>query len=439
MHRSGSPFRVLPRLAAGLAVGTLVLAGCSSGHGAEGGSSASNELTVWFPGNNQAEIDLVKGPIAKRFQDETGAKLNITFVDWGDISTKLNTAFAAGTAPDLFGHGPAAAADFVANDRLESLDKYVDTLDAADKKDLAAALPGGQVDGHQYLVPLSMQGSLLIYDADDFKKAGLDPGAPPKTWEEVKAAAEKLTVRKDGRITRAGLLLPSQAIGRQQTFASLLASDGGQQLDDSGKPAVDSDAGVKALGFFRSLYDGAGAVSTNLGADYVNAPPQQQPIVTDQAAMELQSSAGAVQIAKADPKLDLRVMDAVPFAGQAKGQVVGGAGPGLMMNADSKHKDLAWKFISYMVSPETSNQYAQGVGQIPTRASASSSAYVKQSPILQAFVRNAGSFFPNPNVPGWVQARDQLDKQLEQSLKGGTDPAKALGDASKAMQSVLAR
>jgi multiple sugar transport system substrate-binding protein len=202
--------RLLRRTAAAatVAVAAVALSGCSTG-AASDGADGEKTLTVWMPGNNQTEIDLVTDTIVPAFEKETGATVEVTYVDWADISTKLNSAFAAGTAPDLFGHGPAAAADFVANDRILNLDDYVADLDQADRDDLATALAGGTVDGSQYLMPLSLQGYLVMYDADAFTAAGLDPDAPPTTWEELQDAARKLTERDaSGTITRSGFLMP---------------------------------------------------------------------------------------------------------------------------------------------------------------------------------------------------------------------------------------
>ena len=141
--------------------------------------------------------------IVPAFEKETGAQVNVTYVNWSDMSTKLNAAFAAGTAPDVFGHGPAAVADFVTNKRVEPLTTYISQLDKNDLNDLSSALQGGQVNGVQYLVPLSMTGNLIMYNAADFTAAGLNPDQPPTTWEGVYNAAKKLTKRDgSGAITR---------------------------------------------------------------------------------------------------------------------------------------------------------------------------------------------------------------------------------------------
>ena len=421
--------RTLAVLSAIATVG-IALSGCSS-NTPSGDDSADKTLTVWFPGNNQAEIDLVTNTIVPAFEKETGATVDVTYVDWGDISTKLNSSFAGGTAPDIFGHGPAAAADFVANDRILDLDDYVAGMSDDDRSDLASALPGGQVDGVQYLMPLSLQGNLVMYDADAFTAAGLDPDNPPTTWEELKADAEKLTVRDaSGAITRSGFLTPSQAISRQQSFATFLFGNGGTLVNDDGtKATFNSTEGAEALDFFTSLYTGDDAVSTNLGEDYANAPAAQQPLVQGTAAMTVQTAQGMAQIVAAAPDKDLRVMPALSFEGH-KPAALGGAGPGLMINSDSKNKDLAWKFIEYMLSSDVSTEYTQGTGSIPVRASAADSDYAKNSPVISMFLSQSENFVANPNVVGWTQIRDSLDKQLEQALNDVSPAQDALDQAA---------
>lgn len=435
--KSTSHHRALA-LGAGAAV-ALLAAGCAQG-APSGGSTDDGDadaITVWFPGANQVEMDLVNGTIVPAFEKETGADVEVTFVDWGDLSPKLNAAFAAGTAPDVFGHGPAAIADFAANDRIADLGPYLDDLDPSLLEDISAALPGGQVDGTQYLVPLSLQGLLVAYDADAFTAAGLDPDNPPTTWEGVLEDAQALTERDGSTVTRAGLLVPSNPIGAEQAFAGFLSAAGGSLLSDDGTAvAFDSAAGTKALDFYTGLYSGDAPVAGMLGEDYVNLPPAQQPLVLGDAAMTLLTAPAMKQAFEAAPDKDLRVMPALSFEGE-DAAMWGGAGPGLMINADSQAKDLAWTFISYMLDPEVAAQYTEGIGAVPVHASAVDSDYVSGSPVIQAFVEAASSFVPNPNVTGWVAMRDALDAHLQESLFGTADVPTTLSTAADEVGALL--
>src|SRR5688572_10387240 len=47
-------------------------------------------------------------------------------------------------------------------------------------------------DGKLYSMPYNSSTPIFYYNKDAFKKAGLDPEKPPKTWAEVEAAAKKI-------------------------------------------------------------------------------------------------------------------------------------------------------------------------------------------------------------------------------------------------------
>ena len=131
----------------------------------------------------------------------------------------------------------------------------------------------------------------------------------------------------------------------------------------------------------------------------------------------------------AAPDKDLRVMPALSFEGHDPA-AFGGAGPGLMINADTKNADLSWKFIEYMLSADVSTEYTEGTGSIPVRASAADSDYAKNSPVISMFLSQTDYLVANPNVVGWTQIRDSLDKQLEQALNDVTSSQDALDQAA---------
>src|SRR5207247_3362923 len=52
------------------------------------------------------------------------------------------------------------------------------------------------VDGQLWPMPFNVSNPVLYYDKNDFKKAGLDPNKPPKTFGDVLAAAR--AIKKSG-------------------------------------------------------------------------------------------------------------------------------------------------------------------------------------------------------------------------------------------------
>ncbi|NED97972.1 ABC transporter substrate-binding protein [Phytoactinopolyspora alkaliphila] len=424
-------------------VPTGVLAGCLAVSlvAACGGDTATDEgggtLTVWFPGNSEAEMALVNETIVPAFEEETGADVEVTYVDWADMSPKLNTAFAAGTAPDVIGHGVAATADLAHNDRIEDLTPYVEELDAALREDMSAALPGGEISGNQYIIPLMMTLRMIVYSGADFEEAGLDPDAPPQSWEDVKAAAEQLTVREGDKITRAGLVVPSDPIGAQQAFGTFLWSNGGEFLDEDGTTVLmDSSEAVDALEYYVGLYQGSDAVDNTLGATWASSPDAQQPIATSQASMQLSNAGDIGKYQDAAPDRDLRLMMPPAFEGHEP-RAFGGPANGLMINKDSSQKELAWDFIAYMIDPDINLDYAEALGALPVHASAVDSDYVSSNPELAKAVEALPANHPNPNVPGWVQMRDAMGQHLERALHGEVGAAEALERATAEVEKIV--
>ncbi|WP_371400628.1 ABC transporter substrate-binding protein [Kribbella sp. NBC_00662] len=400
---------------------------------ASGGSSGSNELTVWFPGNSQVEIDLVTKTLIPKFEQQTGSKVTVTYIDWPNISPKLTTAFASGTTPDVWGHGTAAASGFVANDRVLALDDRINAMPASDREDLKALLDMGVVDGKHYISPLSASGTLLVYRKDILQAAGVDP-ATLTSWESVYDAARKL---KTG--SRSGLQILTTPIADEQSFIALLTSDGGTMLSSDGKSATfNSPAGVDALSYMVKLYQGDGAVATGVGDDYLSRPPAQQPLALGTAAIAQLGPNQLLQLVAAKPDLagKLGVLSP-PSMGGHPGRAYGGVGTGLFISKDSKNQDLAWKFLQFMASPDVSNQYAQAIGSIPIRKSAASSDYVTKNPLLTTFLTAQPSYVANPNVPAWVQVRDVLSRYLQQALAGKTPPKEALDKAATEVKPLL--
>lgn len=426
------------RALAGILAGCLAvlpLSACSSGGGEQDGGGP---LTVWFPGNEDTEIKLVKETLVPAFEKATGTRVEVTYVDWPDISPKLNAAFAAGTAPDVIGHGVAATADLAANERVEDLTPYVAKLPSQDQQDMQAAMGGGKIDGKQYIMPLVTTLNLLVYSGKDFKDAGLDPDAPPRTWEEVRTAAEKLTEREGGKITRSGLAMPSNPIAIQQSYATLLWSAGGEFLTpDNKKSALNSPQAAAALNYLTGLYQGPNAVDGTLGGKWKESPPDQRPVVTGKASMQLDSAGDIGEFQKAAKDRDLRVMPPPGFGGKP-GRAFGGAANGLMINSDSDQKDAAWKFITHMLESSNSLKYAEALGVLPVRASAVDSPYISANPELKKAMQAMPANHPNPNVVGWVQLRDAMGKNLESALHGKTPPADALKQAAAEMDKILA-
>jgi ABC-type glycerol-3-phosphate transport system substrate-binding protein len=109
-----------------------------------------------------------------------------------------------------------------------------------------------------YLIPYH-----FAYNVDFFNKAQLKP---PASWAEFVQVEQRLRDKPGGRY---GMSMPLSDGGFILTryFGFRLAQEGGQLIDDSGKVAFNSPAGVAALRWWKDFYNMGLVVPGSLGED----------------------------------------------------------------------------------------------------------------------------------------------------------------------------
>lgn len=163
---------------------SMVLMGLSAQAVSETTASAGETLTLWtYPigdwGNDAAVTALMDA-----FTAETGIKVNVEYLTYTDGDDKVNTALAAGQAPDLIMEGPER---LVANWGAKGY--MVDMADILDSSDRAELLPATlkaclTADGKLYEYPLVMTAHCMAINLDAFKAAGADKyvNLETRTW-----------------------------------------------------------------------------------------------------------------------------------------------------------------------------------------------------------------------------------------------------------------
>lgn len=123
-------------------------------------------------------------------------------------SEALLTATAAGTPPDLAGNG-LFYLDYMSRGVLTPIAEYVNQSSIIKKEDyIESSWDGGFYKGVQYGVPCN-EGFVrygFCYNTNMVEEAGLDPDAPPETWQEMLEWHEALTKFDDaGNLLQIGL------------------------------------------------------------------------------------------------------------------------------------------------------------------------------------------------------------------------------------------
>jgi multiple sugar transport system substrate-binding protein len=114
------------------------------------------------------------------------------------------------------------------------------------------AQEASRIDGKYYGLPQDMNVWALFYNKDAFAEAGIKE--PPKTWEELREVAIKLTKRDaSGKLVRAGYFID---FGQQEHIVwKILLEQFGQPIFDADNKRVtwNTDTGQKTFEWFMNL------------------------------------------------------------------------------------------------------------------------------------------------------------------------------------------
>ncbi|MGW1772776.1 ABC transporter substrate-binding protein [Streptomyces sp. NPDC002104] len=107
--------------------------------------------------------------------------------------------------------------------------------------------------GKTYGLPTGNYSMGLVYNRELFRKAGLDPDKPPTTWEEVRAAAKKISGLGDDTVGYADYSKNNQGGWHLTSWLYSMGGDVATEENGTWKAAFDSDAGRKALGTLHDM------------------------------------------------------------------------------------------------------------------------------------------------------------------------------------------
>src|SRR5690606_19626384 len=170
-----------------------------------------------------------------------------------DFEIKLRLQFSSRRSPDVFGLERTPMSDLA---RLGLLDpaplEVVRFIEENSRTEMIRQM--AYLDGVAYGPVSDASPTVLYYNKDMFREAGLDPERPPETWEELIEYADRLTVRRaDGSPIRAGLSIRKTGFkaGTAEKWFTFLFSAGGRAFTEGGTAsAFNSEAGRKAIEFY---------------------------------------------------------------------------------------------------------------------------------------------------------------------------------------------
>src|SRR6184192_2164311 len=144
-------------------------------------------LTVWLMNGSapQTVIDQVNADFKTKYPNVT---VKVEIQQWGDIGTKLDTAFGGSTPPDVVELGNTLVAKYAAAGALEDITGKKTSFDNASTW-LQSLTDSCTQNGKLYCVPYYAGSRAIIYRKDFFASAGV---TPPDSMDGLLTAGQKL-------------------------------------------------------------------------------------------------------------------------------------------------------------------------------------------------------------------------------------------------------
>ncbi|MFF5971932.1 ABC transporter substrate-binding protein [Streptomyces sp. NPDC012769] len=373
----------------------------SANNGATDDPDARTRITFWHGWNAPSEVRAINDSV-KRFE-KAHPHIKVDVV--GNINDdKLNQALRTGGSkgPDVVSSFTTSnVGKFCSSGAFADLGPFIEKS----KLDLDKIIPKTLLDytrfeGKRCAMPLLTDAYGLYYNKDAFKKAGLDPEKPPKTYSELLATAKKLTKAKGDGFEQLGFM-PNYH-GYETTTEHYLGSWGPSYFDANGKSAVASDpAFAEMMTVQKKMVDELGGYAklekyrTTFGDEW----GAKHPFHTGQVAMQLDGEwrLGMATDAKVPFEIGVAPMP-VPDGSAAdygKGFL---SGTIMGIAPQSKKQNAAWELVKFMTTDtEAVVAFANGIRNVPSTFEALKSPNLKFDPRFKTFLDIARH--PKSNTP----------------------------------------
>ncbi|KQX62655.1 ABC transporter substrate-binding protein [Paenibacillus sp. Root444D2] len=297
-------------------------------------SAAKNKVKLAFwDMHTEAESKFFKDLIDEYIKSQDQVQIEYSTYDQASYTTtKLPTGFASGEGPDIYMISPGDFMKFAKSGLMKDLTP--DFAPGVKEDFLPASLDAVTYNGKIMALPFELETLGLYYNKEMLDKAGVQV---PKTWDELHAAAKKLTTDKV-----AGLIIPPDK-GPYFNFIwyPFLWQQGGNVLSADGtKSTFNTPETAKALDFWGSFFkEGLSPKKLQLG------PWEIDNLGNKTAAMQI---VGTWAINRIEEKYKDVQIGLAPIPTPTGGKAATDAGGWKMaVNGQSKHAAEAAKFVMW--------------------------------------------------------------------------------------------
>ncbi|GHA64845.1 sugar ABC transporter substrate-binding protein [Streptomyces tauricus] len=417
-----------------LTAASLVTA-CGSGDdgsdGGGGGGAADAKgtddgatLTMWTRAATRPQSEA----LVKAYNASHKNKVKLTVVPTDDYQAKVGAAAGSKDLPDLFASDVVFVPNYTSSALFADLTERIDALPFAGE--LAQShIKAGTYEDKKYVVPHTLDLSVLFYNKDLYRKAKLDPDKPPTTlaeWDQQARAVDALGGGVDGTFFGGNC----GGCGVFSMWPSIWAA-GDEVLNKEGTEAT------LTSGTAKQVY----ATYRGWVKDDIVAPGAREETGTTWTGVFPKGKVGVMPMPSTTlglmPKdLDLGVAP-IPGPDGGKSTFVGGDAIGI--SATSKSADQAWNFLAWSLGDKAQVDVVAARKDVVARTDLASNKYSKADSRLVAinelvadghtpYALKFGQTFNDPNGPWLTLMRDAVFGDAQKVDKDNDAVSASLAD-----------
>ena len=396
-------------------------------------ASADTELTMYYPiAVGGALTEVVDGIVAE-FEAQN-PDISVTAIysgNYDDTRVRALSALNSGEPAQLAVMFSIDAYDLIEQDLIVPFDDLISSDEDRAWLDgfYPALMANGAIEGQTWGVPFQRSTIVAYYNRDMFRDAGLDPDAPPTTWQELVEMGQALTDDDTW-----GLMIPST--GYPYWMFQALAIQNGEELmsNDGLTTYFDDPEVVEALEFWQSLSTEHGIMPTGT----VEWGTLRQAFLEGQTAM-MWHSTGNLTAVRNNASFDFGV---AMLPGNVRlGSPTGGGNFYVFQDTTEEEREAALRLIQFMTSPDQAAAWSIATGYMGVSPAAYDTVdlieYTEGFPaalVARNQLEHAVAEFSTFET---ARVRDGLNTAIQSALTGTMSAADALAEAQTAADRLL--
>ena len=282
-------------------------------------------------------------------------------VPWDEAHNKLITQGSAGAMPDIFVMHRQWNAEFTSAGWVLPLDDYIANWEGYDNlipyaQNVLMDYDQKNIYGYTFGIPDGLSTHAMFVRSDWLEEAGLTVD-DLSTWDGIFAAAEKMT---DTSKNRYGFAFRGARMGSEQMGMYILAQLGGKLYEDDGTCRINTPEGLEAFKRYCSLYVDGYSPADSINWGYAE---MVQGFTSGLSGILNQTSE---VVATCNESMEDGTWTVIPFPKAADGYLYSKADSWFYaIGSSTEHPEEAWRFIEFMLKPESNLTYCETNLYIP--------------------------------------------------------------------------